>query len=40
MFGVSLEWLGRWWPIAFVAGGAWLIYLDRQAKQSGGSKEV
>jgi len=33
MFGVSLEWLGRWWPIAFVAGGAWLIYLDRQAKR-------
>lgn len=32
MFGVSLEWVGRWWPMAFVAGGAWLIYLDRQAK--------
>ena len=34
MFNVSLEWLGRWWPMAFVAGGAWLIYLDRQAKQA------
>ena len=32
MFGVSLEWLGRWWPMAFVAGGAWLIYADWQAK--------
>jgi hypothetical protein len=38
MFGVSLEWLGRWWPIAFVAGGAWLIYLDRQAKQAAPGK--
>jgi len=35
MFGWSLEWVGRWWPLAFVAGGAWLIYLDRQAKAAG-----
>jgi hypothetical protein len=32
MFGWSLYWVSRWWPLAFVAGGAWLIYADRQAK--------
>lgn len=26
MFGWSLEWLERWWPIAIVAGGCYLIY--------------
>ena len=40
MFGVSLEWLGRWWPLAFVAGGAWLIYLDRQGKQAAPAKDA
>jgi len=34
MFGWSLQWVGRWWPLAFVAGGAWLIYADWQAKQA------
>jgi hypothetical protein len=35
MFGFSLEWLERWWPIGLVAAGAYLIYssvLDRQKK--------
>lgn len=34
MFGWSLQWVGRWWPIGFVAAGAWLIYADRQAKRA------
>jgi hypothetical protein len=25
MFGFSLEWIGRWWPVALVGIGAWLI---------------
>ncbi len=35
MFGWSLEWLEKWWPLAIVLGGAYLIYRaarDRQAK--------
>jgi hypothetical protein len=35
MFGWSLQWVSRWWPLVFVAGGAWLIYADRQAKTAG-----
>jgi hypothetical protein len=26
LFGVSLDWLEHWWPVAFIAIGAWLIY--------------
>jgi hypothetical protein len=26
MYGWSLEWLSRWWPMALVIAGAWLIY--------------
>ena len=26
LFGLSLYWLEQWWPIAFIAVGAWLIY--------------
>ena len=26
MFGFSLDWLSQWWPLALVAGGAYLIY--------------
>jgi hypothetical protein len=26
LFGMSLEWLEKWWPLALIAGGAWLIY--------------
>lgn len=26
MYGISLEWLERWWPLGLVAGGAYLIY--------------
>ena len=32
MFGMSLEWLADWWPMALVGAGAWLIFQDRQAK--------
>ncbi len=26
LFGVSLDWLEKWWPVALMAVGAWLIY--------------
>jgi hypothetical protein len=32
MFGLSLDWVEQWWPVAFVGAGAWLIYADRRAK--------
>ena len=35
MFGVSLEWLERWWPMAVVALGVWLIYNAIQTRQIG-----
>ena len=25
-FGMPLEWVGRWWPMAFILGGGYLIY--------------
>ena len=28
-FGVSLEWIENWWPLALVAGGGWLILKGR-----------
>ncbi len=32
-FGMSLQWLEEWWPIAPVLFGAYLIYLDRVEKK-------
>jgi hypothetical protein len=26
LFGLPLDWLERWWPVAFIAVGAWLAY--------------
>jgi len=26
LFGVPLEWLERWWPVAFLVVGGWLLY--------------
>jgi hypothetical protein len=26
LFGMSLEWVERWWPVGFIAVGAWLAY--------------
>jgi TM2 domain-containing membrane protein YozV len=26
LFGVPLDWLGRWWPAALIGAGAWLAY--------------
>lgn len=34
MFGMPLAWVARWWPIALVAAGAWLIYQDRQSRRA------
>jgi len=33
LFNVPIEWLSRWWPAGFIAGGAWLVYEDWKAKQ-------
>lgn len=35
MFGLPLDWLEQWWPVAFVGAGAWLILADRRAKALG-----
>ncbi|MEW5981368.1 MAG: hypothetical protein AB1806_03240 [Acidobacteriota bacterium] len=32
MFGLSLEWVGRIWPLALIGIGGWLIYADRRGK--------
>ena len=32
MFRIPLDWVARWWPLALVAAGAWLIYADRRAR--------
>lgn len=32
LFGLSLEWVGRVWPLAPIAVGVWLVYADRVAK--------
>lgn len=34
LFGVSLEWLGDWWPVAIVLFGGYLIFKARQEKPS------
>lgn len=34
MFGLSLAWVGRIWPLALVAVGGWLIYADRSGKDT------
>lgn len=31
MFGVSLQWLEDWWPMALVIAGAWLVYASRKS---------
>ncbi len=33
MFNVSLAWLEQWWPIALIAGGAYLIYRSIQDRR-------
>jgi hypothetical protein len=42
MFGVSLRWIGDWWPMGLVLIGAWLVYGDYRARQNrdGGNAEV
>jgi hypothetical protein len=39
MFHVPLDWVARWWPLALVGAGAWLIYADRRAKTPASSGE-
>jgi hypothetical protein len=34
MFGLSLEWIGRVWPLALIGVGGWLIYADRRGKDT------
>jgi TM2 domain-containing membrane protein YozV len=42
MFGFSLEWLEKWWPLGLILGGAYLIYRamqDRKAKSQAPAAE-
>jgi len=39
MFYIPLDWLARWWPLALVGAGAWLIIADRRAKAATASSE-
>jgi len=34
LFNVPLDWLEDWWPVVFIAVGAWLIYPSVVKKQS------
>lgn len=34
VWGVSLDWLDQWWPMAFVLLGGWLVYASASAKRS------
>lgn len=34
-FGMSLAWVGEWWPAAFILFGAYLIWKAKQEKESG-----
>ena len=33
LFGMSLEWLEKWWPVGLIAVGVWLIYPTFTAKK-------
>jgi hypothetical protein len=37
MFGVSLQWISRWWPMGLVLVGVWLVYGDYRVKQERGA---
>lgn len=39
MFYIPLDWLARWWPLALVGAGGWLILADRRAKAAAASSE-
>jgi len=32
MFGMSMEWVMRWWPLALVLVGVWLVYASIQSR--------
>lgn len=32
MFGMSLQWIERWWPLGLVGAGVWLVYEDWRAR--------
>lgn len=34
MFGLSLRWVGQWWPMGLVGVGVWLLYEDQKAKRA------
>ncbi len=36
-FGVSLDWLENWWPVAVIAFGGYLVYKAMQEKSDGDS---
>ena len=36
LFGFSLDWLARWWPLALVGLGAWLVAKAREERRAAG----
>jgi hypothetical protein len=40
LFGLSLEWLEDWWPVAIVFFGGFLIYKAKSDKASGSSSDL
>jgi hypothetical protein len=32
LFDIPMYWVQRWWPMGFILGGAWLIYLDMHGR--------
>jgi hypothetical protein len=39
MFYIPLDWLARWWPLALVGAGGWLVLADRRAKAAAAASE-
>jgi hypothetical protein len=40
MFGLPMEWVTRWWPLALVLVGAWLVYASIQARAADAAPPV
>ena len=36
LFGLPLDWIEKWWPLALIGVGAWLIYPTFAGKKNDG----